>query len=79
MRICIYKIYNADMVYIGSSNNVKVRMNRHKSDCYNEKSTHCNCFIYQYIRQNGGWDVFAKEIIHEREVKDKTEQRMIEN
>jgi len=53
-------------------------MDSHKSICNNEKSQHYNYFIYQYIRTHGGWDQFTKEIIHECEVADKTEQRMVE-
>jgi hypothetical protein len=78
MKISIYKIYNDEMTYIGSSQNFKDRMKKHKSSCYNKNDNGYNYFIYQYIRQNGGWDQFTKDIIHECEVKDKTEQRMIE-
>ena len=78
MKIDIYKIYNNDMAYIGSSHRFKKRMINHKSSCYNEKSSKYNLFIYQYIRTHGGWDQFTKEIIHTCEVKDKTEQRMVE-
>ena len=78
MKINIYKIYNDDMSYIGSSKNFKKRILDHKSDCYNENCKAYNYFIYQYIRQHGGWDEFTKEIIHTCEVKDKTEQRMVE-
>ena len=78
MKIDIYKIYNDDVSYIGSSHRFKKRMNNHKSDCCNEKSSKYNLFIYQYIRQHGGWDAFTKEIIHTCEVADETEQRMVE-
>ena len=78
MKIDIYKIYNNDMAYIGSSQNFKQRMKDHKSACYNEKSSKYNYFIYQYIRTHGGWDEFTKEIINTCEVADRTEQRMIE-
>ena len=78
MKIDIYKIYNDDMAYIGSSKNFKKRMDCHKSNCNNENLKAYNCFIYQYIRQHGGWDAFTKEIIHTCEVADETEQRMVE-
>jgi predicted GIY-YIG superfamily endonuclease len=78
MKIYIYKIYNDDMAYIGSTVNFKKRMDCHKSNCNNENLKAYNCFIYQYIRQHGGWDEFTKEIIHTCEVVDKTEQRMVE-
>ena len=78
MHIYIYKIYNDDMAYIGSTKNFKRRMDGHKSVCNNEKSKSYNLFIYQFIRQNGGWDNFKKDIIYECEVKDKGEQRIVE-
>jgi len=78
MKIDIYKIYNDDMAYIGSSKNYKDRMKNHKSNCNNEKSPKYNYFIYQYIRTHGGWNVFTKEIIHTCDVADETEQRKVE-
>ena len=78
MKISIYKIYNNDVSYIGSTNNFKNRMSWHKSACCNEKSPKYNYFIYQYIRAHGGWDQFTKEIIHTCEVADEIEQRMVE-
>lgn len=66
------------MAYIGSSKNFKNRMKCHKSNCYNENQKAYNYFIYQYIRQHGGWDAFTKEIIHTCEVADDTEQRKVE-
>ena len=78
MKCIIYKIYNDDMAYIGSTKNFKDRMKGHKSVCNNEKSTKYNYFIYQYIRQKGGWNDFKKEIIYECDVKDKDEQRIVE-
>jgi hypothetical protein len=78
MKIYIYKIYNDDMAYIGSTVNFKQRMDNHKSSCYNKNKKSYNYFIYQYIRQNGGWDEFEKEIIHTCDVADETEQRMVE-
>ena len=78
MKIDIYKIYNVDMAYIGSTKNYKDRMKIHKSNCYNDNQKKYNYFIYQYIRQHGGWDAFTKEIIHTCEVADETEQRKVE-
>lgn len=78
MKISIYKIYNDEMAYIGSSQNYKTRMCNHKTCCYNENRKGYNYFIYQYIRTHGGWDAFTKEIIHECDVADKDEQRKVE-
>ena len=76
--IYIYKIFNDDVSYIGSTKNFKDRMKCHKARCNNENLKEYNLFIYQYIRTHGGWDQFTKEIIHTCDVVDKTEQRMIE-
>ena len=60
MKCYIYKIYKQgkDEVYIGSTYDFKNRMRQHKYSCYNEKSKKYNFFVYQFIRQNGGWDAF---------------------
>ena len=80
MKCCIYKIWSdeCDEVYIGSTSNFKLRMNDHKSKCNNENSDRHNLFIYQFIRQNGGWDNFKSSVIWEGEVKDKYEKLKIE-
>jgi hypothetical protein len=38
-------------------------MIKHKSNCNNENCTEYNYFIYQHIRQNGGWFEFSHEIL----------------
>jgi len=57
----IYKLkHNLDYddlnIYIGSTTNFKNRKNAHKTSCNNEKSTNYNSPVYQFIRDNGGWD-----------------------
>ena len=45
-------------IYIGSTKDFHKRKIQHKSDC-NNTNTHCyNIKVYQYIRENGGWDNF---------------------
>lgn len=67
-----------DNVYIGSTKDFKQRMRLHKSKCNNEKDRSYNYFIYQYIRQNGGWDSFQCDIIHEFDYEDDKHKRKIE-
>jgi len=78
----VYKIYSKDTedpnVYIGSTNNYKKRMWDHKTRCNNHEVYGHHYFLYKYIRQNGGWDNFQSEIIHEFECKDDKEKRMME-
>jgi Fic family protein len=62
---CIYKIYLNDDVYVGSTNDYNLRINSHKYSCNNPNSKDYNFPIYQFIRENGGWDTFKKEIINE--------------
>jgi hypothetical protein len=63
----IYKISCKDELikdcYIGSSFNFDHRYKQHKSDCNNENSKDHNLKIYQFIRNNGGWDNFKFEIL----------------
>jgi len=74
----IYKLIhknatNDDMIYIGSTINIIIRMRLHKSSCikpYNEKYHYK---VYKYIRQNGGWENWKYEIIDEVEIANKYE------
>jgi len=56
----IYKICcknkNVKDEYIGSSVNFRTRKNCHKSACNNENDSKYNLNVYNYIRENGGWD-----------------------
>jgi len=58
----IYKICCLDPsitdIYVGSTTNLRSRKQGHKQRCYNEKSPKYNYYVYQFIRQNGGWDNF---------------------
>jgi len=58
--IYIIKHKNDDTkkVYIGSTINLKHRINEHKSTCNNEKSKNYNYKLYQYLRENGGFYMF---------------------
>jgi hypothetical protein len=49
--------------YIGSTTNYKKRIINHKSVCNNKNSKDYNCFVYQYIRCNGGWENFEHNIL----------------
>jgi len=45
-------------VYVGSTNNLKKRINIHRHDCNNEKSEKYNLKLYQYLRENGGFYMY---------------------
>lgn len=62
-KTIIYKIVhktNPDDydVYVGHSTDIQSRKWDHKKSCNNENSKMYNFKVYQYIRENGGWDNF---------------------
>jgi hypothetical protein len=53
-------------VYIGSTKDFKNRKKAHKSACNNlSNNENYNLKVYQYIRENGGWDNWVMKIIEE--------------
>ena len=78
----IYKISCKDELikdcYIGSTFNFDVRYTRHKSDCKNHNS-HCyNYKLYQFIRNNGGFNNFKFEILLSFECKNSKQKTLKE-
>ena len=53
-----HKTCDDKKVYVGSTNNLKNRINEHKSTCNNEKSKNYNYKLYQYLRENGGFYMY---------------------
>jgi len=75
---CIYKIkhnedYDDENIYIGSTCDIINRKYRHKTHCNNEKSSKYNYPLYQYIRENGGWDNWIMIKIHDYKCSSKSE------
>jgi len=75
---CIYRIshkldYENENVYIGSTSNLHKRKITHKSNCINEKSKDFHYKVYQYIRENGGFDNFQFIILRVCDNVDKKE------
>lgn len=56
----IYKLAikdgSLDDCYIGSTSCIKVRKSQHKYSCNNENVKDHNYYVYQFIRDNGGFD-----------------------
>lgn len=46
-------IYNC---YVGHTTDFNSRKSRHKSNCYNTNSEHYSLYVYEFIRENGGWE-----------------------
>ena len=52
-------------IYIGSTTCMKTRKNKHKSNCNNEKGKKYNIKVYQFIRNNGGWENWGMYMIEQ--------------
>lgn len=52
----VCKDVNATEVYVGSSTSLRNRRACHKTRCGNKNDKAYNRPVYQYIRENGGWD-----------------------
>tara|TARA_R110002049_G_scaffold213472_1_gene384918 strand:- start:34 stop:597 length:564 start_codon:yes stop_codon:yes gene_type:complete len=56
----IYKLCCKDPtikdIYVGSTCAFRFRKANHKSNCNNEKGKTYNSKVYQFIRENGGWE-----------------------
>ena len=55
-HICDYKLEN---IYIGSTTNFRQRKKQHKNCCNVPTKKDYNYPVYQYIRNNGGWDCWC--------------------
>jgi hypothetical protein len=61
-KAVIYKIVCCDVsvteTYVGSTTNLRNRRREHKHDCNNPNSKQYNRFVYQFIRDHGGFGNF---------------------
>lgn len=77
MKGIIYVIKSLDEnikeFYIGSTFNFVVRRSTHKANCRTEGKPPYNYKVYQYIRDNGGFDNFTMDVLEEVEVNNKKE------
>ena len=73
----IYEIRSMDKsiteYYIGSTWDMKIRLQKHASHCYNENSKDYNYPVYKYIRENGDFHTFTMKVIDSGECEDLTE------
>jgi hypothetical protein len=77
-KIIIYKLVNKEdydnaNIYIGSTTDFRRRKNQHKQYCNNQKNIAYNTKKYQYIRENGGWDIWNMIEIEKYPCNDKRE------
>ena len=61
--------------YIGSTNNFKERIKKHKYSCNNENSNSYNLKLYKFIRDNGGFNNWKFDVIEELKTTDKNEMK----
>ena len=86
-KACIYKIVCKDPTikdcYVGSTTDLIRRRQNHKHSCINENNKDYNIYLYQFIRENGGfnnWEVVKVEDYPCRDVEDlhKREREVLE-
>lgn len=65
----VYKITckneSVSFTYVGSTSNWRQRYSQHKSDCNNVKSPRHTLQLYDFMRNNGGWDNFVMILVQE--------------
>ena len=66
-------------IYIGHTTSFTKRKNQHKTSCCNENDKKYNQYVYQFIRQNGGWDNWSMIQIQEHNLKNKREAESTEH
>jgi vacuolar-type H+-ATPase subunit I/STV1 len=83
VKTIIYKIYckteTIKECYVGHTTNFKQRKIEHKYACCNENSKSYNTKVYEFIRNNGGFDNWDFIEIEKFPCKSKAEAHMREN
>ena len=78
----IYKIAckdpNIEEIYIGSTCNFIKRRWQHKSICNNPNDKHYNQYVYQFIREHGGWENWDVYIIEKFSCTSKMQKEQVE-
>jgi len=73
----IYKICCKDPtitdIYVGHTTNVVKRRQSHKCNCNTNTTEKYNRYVYQFIRNNGGWSNWTMIVLIELNCKDKNE------
>ena len=64
---------NISDIYIGSTRNFRQRKCGHKQICNNSSNEHHNVYVYQFIRNNGGWSNWSMISLYSGEFENKKE------
>ena len=79
LNTIIYKIVCKDLsitdVYVGQTTNFRTRKSQHKRNCCNPDYEKHHLKVYQYIRENSGWENFDMIEIEKYPYKDANEVR----
>lgn len=82
MKIFIYKLYckdkNIKPFYIGSTKNIKKRIEYHNISSRYSKDDKYHRKMYKYIRENGGFQNWTFEILKIQNITNTKVQRLIE-
>jgi hypothetical protein len=63
-KICCKNIDITD-IYVGHTTNIRNRIKCHKNTCNNPKDKNYHYKVYEFIRNNGGWDNWEIIVIEE--------------
>jgi hypothetical protein len=81
-KTIFYKIVCKDItitdLYVGSTTDFKARKGNHKSKCNNVTEPTYNFKVYQFMRENGGWENWDMVMIHRQSCVDKLEAHKME-
>jgi len=79
-QTCIYKLVhfddlNDENIYVGHTTNMTKRKCQHKKACCNPNLKNHNLKVYQFIRENGGWDKWDMILVEKYSCKCSAEAR----
>jgi hypothetical protein len=66
-------------IYVGFTTNFKTKNNQHKYDCINEKSSFQHLKLYQFIKENGGYENWRMILIKRHSCVDVLDAHRVQN
>ena len=81
-KTMFYKIVSSDLniqdLYVGHTTDFKRRKSEHKRVCNAENHKKHSCYVYSFIRDNGGWSNFDMILIEQRCCSNRLEAERVE-
>ena len=71
----VCKDLNIKECYVGHTTDFHSRKCRHKCNCYNTNAEHYNLYVYEFIRENGGWENWDMILIKTNKCNNELEAR----